>query len=231
LSATRRGRAWAATLIEPDLLGKPVMLRPPRASDMRARSALRSANESWLRPWNPSFPDAQEPHSPVEPLIALARKSPVSPYVGEVHRRLLARRGVAFTWVICYDGQLAGELSLQRVIWGSARSGDFGYWIDRGFAGLGIMPTALAMGVDYCFQVLGLHRLEAGIRPENIPSRRVVEKLGFREEGIRRRQVHIDGAWRDHLCYAVTAEDVPGGMLPRWKNALATPHPGREHAT
>ena len=66
--------------------------------------------------------------------------------------------------------------------------------------------------LDHCFFTVGLHRLEANIRPENTASRRVVEKLGFREEGIRRRQLHIDGAWRDHICYALTVEDVPGGV-------------------
>ncbi len=231
MSAVSRGRGWAATLVEPDLLREPVMLRLARASDVHARGALRSANESWLRPWNPTVPDQREPHSPVEPLITLARKSPASPYVAEAHRWLQARQGIAFCWMICYGGQLAGELSVQRIIWGSSRSAELGYWVDRSFAGLGIMPTALAMGVDHCFQVLGLHRLEAGIRPENIPSRRVTEKLGFREEGIRVRQVHIDGAWRDHLCYAITPEDVPGGMLSRWRNALAASRSGREHVT
>ena len=65
-----------------------------------------------------------------------------------------------------------------------------------------------------------LHRLEASIRPENAPSRRVVEKLGFREEGVRVRQLHINGQWRDHLCYAITAEEVPAGLWPAFR-ALA----------
>lgn len=79
------------------------------------------------------------------------------------------------------------------------------------------MPTALALAVDHCFDVLRLHRVEVNVRPENHNSRRVVEKLGFREEGLRRRMLHIDGAWRDHLSYALTSEDVPGGLLRRWK--------------
>ena len=65
----------------------------------------------------------------------------------------------------------------------------------------------------------------------NIPFRRVAEKLGFREEGVRLRQVHIDGAWRDHLCYAITTEDVPGGLLPRWRHTLSAPRSGRQHVT
>jgi ribosomal-protein-alanine N-acetyltransferase len=202
------------------------MLRPPRASDVRTRETMRSANESWLRPWDPSLPGGPEPHSVLEPLIAIARKSSASRYVADAHRRLQARQGVAFGWLICYGGLPAGELGVRHITWGSSRSAELGYWIDRGFAGRGIMPTALAMGVDHCFQVLGLHRLEAGIRPENIASRRVAEKLGFRDEGTRLRQVHIDGAWRDHICYAITAEDVPAGLLPRWRNTLAASRSG-----
>ena len=85
----------------------------------------------------------------------------------------------------------------------------------------GDLPGALAMAIDHCFFVVGLHRVEASIRPENHASRRVVEKLGFHEEGLRRRYLHIDGAWRDHLCYALTIEDVHGGLLPRWRRIFS----------
>ena len=104
--------------------------------------------------------------------------------------------------------------------WVSDRSGQGGYWLDEADAGRGSRPSALAMAVDHCFLLVGLHRIEATIRPENRPSRRVVEKLGFREEGLRRKSLHIDGHWRDHLCYALTVEDVQGGLLPRWRSAL-----------
>ena len=107
------------------------------------------------------------------------------------------------------------------IVWGSARSAQVGYWIDEAYAGRNLTPTAVAIAVDHCFFVVGLHRIEASIRPENDASRRVVEKLGFREEGLRRRYLHIDGAWRDHLCYALTVEDVPGGLLRRWRGTLS----------
>jgi ribosomal-protein-alanine N-acetyltransferase len=81
------------------------------------------------------------------------------------------------------------------------------------------------MAVDHCFGVIGLHRLEASIRPENHASRRVVEKLGFREEGIRVRQLHINGAWRDHICYALTVEEVPQGLMPRWRSIQMATRP------
>jgi ribosomal-protein-alanine N-acetyltransferase len=89
-----------------------------------------------------------------------------------------------------------------------------------------VIPTVLAMALDHCFLVVGLHRVEASIRPENHASRRVVEKLGFREEGLRRRYLHIDGAWRDHLCYALTAEDARGGLLVRWRGTLSSSRSG-----
>ena len=73
----------------------------------------------------------------------------------------------------------------------------------------------MALATDYCFQVMGLHRMEINLRPENGPSRRVAEKLGFRLEGLRRDFLHIDGQWRDHDAYAITAPEVPEGLLSR----------------
>src|SRR5487761_1681453 len=137
-----------------------------------------------------------------------------------------ARRGQALPWVITYNGAFAGQLTVGSIVWGSARAAQVGYWVGEEWAGPGVTPTALAMAVDHCFFAVGLHRVEASIRPENHASRRVVEKLGFREEGVRRRHLHIDGAWRDHLCYALSVEDVPGGVLPRWRSALAAARSG-----
>jgi ribosomal-protein-alanine N-acetyltransferase len=122
--------------------------------------------------------------------------------------------------VVTYDGHFAGQLTIGSIVWGSARSAQVGYWIDEAFAGRGVIPTALALALDQCFFTVGLHRVEATIRPENAASRRVVEKLGFREEGLRRRCLHIDGAWHDHICYALTVEDVPNGLMPRWRSTV-----------
>jgi ribosomal-protein-alanine N-acetyltransferase len=119
-------------------------------------------------------------------------------------------------WAVTYEGRLAGQLNVSNVIWGSARMATVGYWVDGELAGRGIIPTALAMATDYCFFTARLHRLEVNIRPENRPSLRVVEKLGFRQEGLKPRLLHIDGGWRDHLSFALTVEDVPDGLLARW---------------
>jgi ribosomal-protein-alanine N-acetyltransferase len=123
--------------------------------------------------------------------------------------------------VVRYGGQFAGELTIWHILWDPTRSAEVAYWIDERLAGRGIMPTALAMGVDHCFQDMGLHRLEAGIQPENAASRRVVQKLGFRDEGTRVGLVYIDGTWRDHICYAITAEEATPGLLPKWRSSLA----------
>jgi ribosomal-protein-alanine N-acetyltransferase len=88
--------------------------------------------------------------------------------------------------------------------------------VDQQRAGHGIAPTAVALATDHCFGTLGLHRMEINIRPENAASLRVVEKLGFRDEGYRPRFLHINGVWADHRTFALTSEEVPEGLLSRW---------------
>ena len=112
--------------------------------------------------------------------------------------------------------RLVGLVSLGGVQLGSVLSGAVGYWVDRREAGRGLTPTAVAMVTDWAFRGLGLHRVEVNIRPENEASLRVVQKLGLREEGLRRAYLHVDGDWRDHRSFAVTAEEVPEGLLTRW---------------
>jgi len=80
-------------------------------------------------------------------------------------------------------------------------------------AGRGVITYALALVLDHCFGAVGLHRIEADVRPENVASLRVVAKLGFAEEGRHRRYLFIDGAWRDHVSFALLAEDAPRGVL------------------
>lgn len=212
---------WSATLTEPGLLDRPLVLRPMRISDAGTCHEVRAANDSWLGPWNTTNPEGPPRPSHARRVAARVRQSRAGAYAGALSSRLHALPGTAARWVIWYDGQFAGQVTVFRIAWGPLRSAEVGYWIDERFAGRGIMPTALAMAVDHCFQVMRLHRIEAGIQPENTASRRAVEKLGFREEGIRERQVHVGGAWRDHICYAITAEEVPDGLLSRWRNTRA----------
>jgi len=111
---------------------------------------------------------------------------------------------------------IVGQLTVSSIVWGSAMMATLGYWVDQDRAGRGIAPTAVALVTDHCFRTLGLHRMEINIRPENRPSLRVVEKLGFRDEGYRPRYLHINGEWADHRSFALTAEEVPDGLLRPW---------------
>jgi ribosomal-protein-alanine N-acetyltransferase len=139
-----------------------------------------------------------------------------------VHRlRAEARARRTLPFVICYDDELVGQLTVGGIGFGSLRSAHIGYWIDQAVAGRGITPTAVALAVDHCFGAMNLHRIEVNIRPENVASRRVAEKLGLRFEGLRPHYLHIDGAWRDHLGFAITVEEVPDGLLHRWHEVRA----------
>lgn len=189
----------------------PVGLRPLRLRDAGAWVDVRRRNEDWLRPWEatpPGQPDRSDPSAAV--YLAMRR---------DLRRK--AREGSALPFALFYEARLVGQVTIATVVRGSLNSGHAGYWIDSAVAGRGIMPIAVALAVDHCFERAGLHRIEANIRPENAASRRVVEKLGFREEGLRRRYLHIDGAYRDHISYAVTVEDAPAGLLSRALAALA----------
>jgi [ribosomal protein S5]-alanine N-acetyltransferase len=195
-SGSRLG--WPVTLEDP-----PVGLRPLRFRDARAWAEVRARNAEWLRPWEATPP-------PSSPSSGMSFRQMVRTHAAQ------GRADEAMSWVVTYHGRLAGQLTVSSIVWGSARSGTVGYWVDGALAGRGITPTALAMAADYCFFTAGLHRLEVNIRPENSASLRVVEKLGFREEGMRSRLLHIDGDWRDLRSFALTAEEVPEGLVRRW---------------
>ncbi|MGH8775040.1 MAG: GNAT family N-acetyltransferase [Jiangellaceae bacterium] len=199
--------SWPVRLAE-----GPVGLRPLRHRDAKVWAAIRERNVEWLRPWEPTPPSPQV-------------RFPAS-YRQMVRRfAVQARTGEALPWAVTYDGRLAGQLTISSITWGSARMASAGYWVDREVAGRGVIPTALALAVDHCFFTVGLHRIEVNIRPENAASLRVVEKLGFRQEGLRERFLHIDGDWRDHLSFALTVDEVPGGLLRRWRASRESASP------
>jgi [ribosomal protein S5]-alanine N-acetyltransferase len=174
--------------------GAPVTLRPLHGKDRRQWEALRAENGDWLRPWEATSPE------PV--VLGLAFRQVVRHFDRE------ASEGRLQPFAIETEGRLVGQMHLFGIAWGSLRSASAGYWVAESVAGQGIAPFALAAACDHAFLVLGLHRVEVNIRPENAASLRVVEKLGFREEGLRRRYLHIDGDWCDHRSFALTTEDL-----------------------
>ncbi|MCD2499366.1 GNAT family N-acetyltransferase [Microbacterium nymphoidis] len=178
-----------------------VSLRLVKPRDARILQHELLSNRSWLSPWEATLPGG-----------------PVSFDMRSGVRRLLQqyREGAGVPFVMEYDGEIAGQLNIWGIARGSLASATIGYWVSERFAGRGITTIGVALATDIAFTQLRLHRMEICIRPENHPSRRIVEKLGFRYEGLRRRYIHIDGDWRDHYAYALTTEDVPRGVLNRY---------------
>ncbi len=115
--------------------------------------------------------------------------------------------GSGFGFGVFVDGAFAGEMNLSSVQRGPFQNCYVGYWIDEALAGNGYTPEALVVVMRFAFEDLGLHRVQIAIIPRNSASRRVVDKLGIREEGVAVRYLEINGAWEDHVRYAVTAEE------------------------
>ncbi len=172
--------------------------------DAKALRHLLTANRAWLEPWEATYPNGN---------VAVPGANPLGPVIRSMRKQQLAGHSVSF--VITLAGEVVGQLTVSDISGGALRSASIGYWVSEHVAGKGVTPTAVALAIDYCFGDLALHRVEICIRPENGASLRVVAKLGLRLEGSRARYIHIGGAWRDHDCFAVTAEEVPEGMLAR----------------
>jgi [ribosomal protein S5]-alanine N-acetyltransferase len=199
---------WPATLVD----GR-VTLRPLRLRDAPTWSEIRRRNVRWLEPWESTAPGGpRNVQTSVATYLAMWRRL-----------RHDARNGRALPFAIVYEGELVGQLTVAGITRGSLQSAHLGYWVDSRVAGQGVMPAAVALATDHCFLAAGLHRVEVNIRPENHASRRVVEKLGFREEGLRELFLHIDGDWRDHLSFALVREEVPGGLVARWRRRRDLP--------
>lgn len=195
----------------PTLVDGAVTVRSIRPRDARPLERELMDNRAWLRQWeatSPSGTGAFDMRASIRSLQANARAGHGLPFVVE------------------YEDELCGQLNVSSISYGSVGSASIGYWIAERFAGRGITPTAVALATDYCFFEVGLHRIEICIRPENGPSLRVVEKLGFRYEGLRRRYIHISGDWRDHFCFALVVEEVPEGVLRRWQEGRVPPGVG-----
>ncbi|PKW14189.1 GNAT family N-acetyltransferase [Saccharopolyspora spinosa] len=182
----------------------PVALRPPRLRDGSAWSRTRLQDRTYLQKWEPTAVGGWQERNAL-----MAWPAQWSALRG------MARRGQALPFTITVDGEFAGQLTVGNIVRGALRSGWIGYWVAARLAGGGVATAAVAMAVDHCFGPVGLHRLEATVRPENQASVRVLEKSAFRREGLFRRYLDVAGTWRDHYVYALTAEEIPDGAVSR----------------
>ncbi|HKS51976.1 MAG TPA: GNAT family protein [Pseudonocardiaceae bacterium] len=199
-----RHPGWPVRLGPLKVVAGQVGLRPVRLRDGSTWSRLRLRDEQYLRVWEPEAEGtwAERFTTMAWPVLCSGL-------------RATARRGQALPFVITLDGRFAGQLTLGNVVRGSLRSAWVGYWVESRAAGGGVATAAVALSVDHAFGPVGLHRIEATVRPENAASLRVLAKLGFRDEGLLRRYLEVDGAWRDHRLLAVTRDEVGAGLVAR----------------
>ncbi|GAA4884657.1 GNAT family protein [Saccharopolyspora cebuensis] len=197
-----RHPGWPVVLGPLITAGGSVVLRPPRLRDAKSWSRARLRDREYLQRWEPTSPGGWEERN-----AAGAWPAQWSTLRG------MGRRGEALPFTITVEGEFAGQLTVGNVVRGALRSGWVGYWVAEEVAGGGVATAAVGMVVDHCFGPVGLHRLEATVRPENRPSVRVLEKVGFRREGLFERYLDVAGAWRDHYVYGLTAEEVGPGVV------------------
>ena len=181
----------------PWLSGKRITMRPLREEDFEQWQEVRLANEDWLLKWEPMRP-ARAPDPVRERSAFLVRCDA---------RRRDRQAGVGFSFGVFVDDRFAGEMNLSSIHRGAHQNAYVGYWIDHRQAGNGYTPEALVALLQFAFDELGLHRLQISIIPRNAASRRVVEKLNIRAEGVAERYLQINGIWEDHIRFAITSEE------------------------
>jgi len=189
-----------------------LVLRPFQRSDETVYTEIRARNHAWFKPWDATPPP--EAGRPVYSFADMVR-----------NQQQLAKEGRALPWALTWDDgwparpskrtRVIGQVGVNGIYWGSSRSATIGYWIDQAWAGRGLVPLGVAIAVDYCFRQLAMHRLEIDVLPENAPSHRVVEKLGFKPDGTRRSILHINGVWRDHDAFVMTADEAPVSLVAK----------------
>jgi ribosomal-protein-alanine N-acetyltransferase len=186
---------------QPKLRGKRVLLRPLAPSDFDAWREVRLRNESWLVPWEPrraaSLPDPTRDRHAYEARCAARERERATDH--------------AYPFGLFVDiggvSTLVGEVNINNVTRGALQSATIGYWVDQRHAGNAYVAEGVVVVMRYAFEQLTLHRLEICIVPRNTNSRRVMEKLDVREEGVALRFLEIAGAWEDHVRYAITVEE------------------------
>ena len=179
------------------LYGQRVMMRPLVPPDFQTWSEVRLRNERWLVPWEPSRLANQGDPTREREMFANRCAS----------RDRDRQMGVAYAFGLFVDNAFAGEVNLNNVIRGAQQTGTVGYWIDQARAGHAYIAEGVAVLIRFAFEELRLHRLEICIIPRNDNSRRVMDKLQIRDEGIAVRFLEINGTWEDHVRYAITAEE------------------------
>lgn len=178
--------------------GAGVFLRIPQMADFESWAELRAASRDFLTPWEPTWP--------VDDLTRSAFRRRVKRYQRDV------RDDCAYPFFLyrSNDNMLLGGLTLSNVRRGVTQSCSLGYWIGQPHAGKGLMAAGVRAVAPFVFGTLRLHRLEAACIPTNLPSIRLLQRVGFTQEGMARSYLRINGKWQDHLLFALLEGDLRG---------------------
>ncbi len=182
--------------------GDGVYLRLSEMRDYPQWAALRERSRAFLTPWEPLWP-----------LDDLTRAS--FRYRVRRHAEEMARdESYSFFIFRDQDDVLLGGLSLGHVRRGVSQAATLGYWMGEPYAGQGYMSRAVRAAIGYAFEKQGLHRIEAACLPNNEPSKILLQRVGFQQEGYARSYLSINGQWRDHLLFALLDSDPPPLKAP-----------------
>lgn len=196
---------WLARDETPVLMGARVTLRAPRPGDYAAWRDLRRQSREFLKPFEPRWSE-----SDLTPRVFSSRLK---------RAREEARGGTDYSFFLFVregsQERLVGGITLSHIRRRAAQFVNLGYWMGLPYAGKGLMTEAVGLVVPFCFDTLGLHRIHAAFLPDNMASRRVLEKNGFREEGFAEHYLQIDGKWADHVLFGLTRERYDAGLRHR----------------
>jgi [ribosomal protein S5]-alanine N-acetyltransferase len=176
-----------------------VQIRPLVPEDAGALLDLLLANRSFLSHWDPKRPES---------FWSLEGQR------GDLLRADADRasgRAFGFAVLEAADGRLVGRVNLSNVVRGAWQNATLGYYVGEAWNGRGFASRAVDLALNQAFGPLDLHRVQAGAMPRNVRSIRVLEKNGFRFEGLAVRYLKINGVWEDHRLYAITREDRQAG--------------------
>jgi [ribosomal protein S5]-alanine N-acetyltransferase len=176
------------------LNGQRVFLRPAERGDYDAWASLRAGSRQFLAPWEPTWPP--------DALSRASFRARVARYAEDW------RTDQAYNFLIfAQDETLIGGVGLSNLRRGVSETASLGYWVGEAFARQRYMTAALPLVLDFAFDRLGLHRVEAACLPTNIPSRALLARAGFHQEGYARGYLCIEGKWQDHLLFAILRGD------------------------
>jgi len=172
-----------------------VILRHPRWADFDNWAALRQENKDYLTPWEPEW-DAKH-------LSRLSYRSRLARF------KKMVSNGTAYPFHIfrASDDRLIGACNITHIERGVTQSAKLGYWVGEHYARQGFARASVMTACRFCFESLGLHRVEAAVKSDNAASIKVLDNVGFQREGTARGYLKVDGHWQDHVIYAKLSSD------------------------